>query len=172
MEHLSVVIVAAMANNRVIGSAGGIPWRAPSDLARFKRLTVGRPVIMGRKTFESLPSQLGGREVIVVTRDMDYFADGATRALSLTDAVALASVYAAATGGDEIVVAGGAEIYRQTLAFADRIELTLVDAEPQGDTKFPDIDMTQWRAVQRGETVRKPRDDVSYSTVTLERISA
>lgn len=140
-----IVVVAAVARNRVIGSAGDLPWRLPADMRRFKAITLGKPMIMGRKTFESIGRPLPGRRTIVVTRDPAWSADGVEVAPSLQAALALAAV----GGPEEIVIAGGGEIYAQSLAFADRLRLTWVEAEPDGDARFPQLDVASWRETAR-----------------------
>lgn len=140
-----IVLVAAVARNHVIGSAGDLPWRLPGDMKRFKAITLGKPMIMGRKTFESIGRPLPGRRTIVVTRDPSWAAEGVEVTLSLDAALALA-----ATGGpEEIVVAGGGEIYAQAIGRADRMRLTWVDAAPEGDAHFPDFDASVWRETGR-----------------------
>lgn len=140
-----IVMVAAIASNRVIGSAGDLPWRLPADLRRFKAVTLGKPMIMGRKTFDSIGRPLPGRRTIVVTRNPYWSADGVETAPSLAAALALA----AAGSPDEIVIAGGGEIYTQALPLADRLRLTWVDASPEGDALFPEVDTTAWRETAR-----------------------
>lgn len=142
-----VVLVAAVARNRVIGSKGDLPWRLPADMKRFKAITLGKPMVMGRKTFESIGRPLPGRRTIVVTRDADWSADGVETARSLEAALALAR----SGQPDEIVVAGGGEIYAQALPLADALRLTWVEAEPAGDALFPALDPADWR-----ETAREP----------------
>jgi len=138
--HPQVVLIAAVARNGVIGAEGGMPWRLPSDLKRFKALTMGRPVVMGRKTFQTLGRPLAGRKNIVVTRSASPV-DGAMAAGSLEDGLRAA---AAAPGGDIVFVIGGGEIYAQAMDYADRLELTHVDAAPAGDTRFPPVDPADW----------------------------
>ncbi|MBI1921655.1 MAG: dihydrofolate reductase [Geobacter sp.] len=128
-----VSIIAAMADNRVIGKEGKIPWDVPADRRRFRELTFGHPVIMGRRTFETLPGPLAGRANIVVTRNPSWRADGVLVAHSLAEALLLAG------GVDEAFVIGGGEIYRQALTFAQRIYLTVVHINVEGDTKFPEL---------------------------------
>lgn len=140
-----IVIVAAVARNNVIGNAGDLPWRLPADLKRFKAITLGRPMVMGRKTYESIGRPLPGRRIIVVTRDAAWSAEGVETAPSLDAAVALA----AERDGTEIVVAGGGEIYAQALPLADRLRLTWVEAEPDGDVRFPEFDRSEWHEVAR-----------------------
>lgn len=137
-----IVLVVARADNGVIGDKGGLPWRIPEDLKHFKQLTMGKPMVMGRKTFESLPGLLPGRRHIVVTRDASWRAEGAEVAHDAGSAIALA--------GDvpEIAVIGGAEIYRLLLPLARRIELTEVHRTPEGDTKMPPLG-EGWRVSAR-----------------------
>jgi len=140
-----IVVVAAVARNHVIGSAGDLPWRLPADMRRFKAITLGKPMIMGRKTFESIGRPLPGRRTVVVTRDARWSAEGVETAPSLQAALALA----VQTGPEEIVIAGGGEIYAQALPLADRLRLTWVEAEPHGDARFPAFDRSDWREVAR-----------------------
>jgi dihydrofolate reductase len=151
-----VSLVAALARNRVIGAGNRLPWHLPEDLRRFKRLTMGAPVIMGRKTHESIGKALPGRRNIVVTRQPDARFAGCEVAGSLDAALALA--------GDvpEVFVIGGAELYRLALPRADRLYLTLIDADYDGDTFFPDFDPADWR-----ETAREP--GAGFAFVTWER---
>lgn len=140
-----IVIVAAVARNHVIGSEGDLPWRLPADMKRFKAITLGKPMVMGRKTFESIGRPLPGRRTIVVTRDRSWTAEGVEVAPSLDAALALA----AAGDPEEIVVAGGGEIYAQAIGRADRMRLTWVDAAPEGDARFPDFVASEWRETSR-----------------------
>lgn len=137
MNHREIFLVVAVAANGVIGRDGAMPWHLPNDLRHFKAMTTGKPMIMGRKTFESLPGLLPGRRHIVLTRDMAWAEDGAEVAHSPEEAIALANA-------PHIAVIGGADIYRQFLPHADRIEWTEVAAEPEGDTRFPDFDRSEW----------------------------
>lgn len=159
--HREVFLIVAVAANGVIGREGALPWHLPADLRRFKALTMGKPMIMGRKTFESLPGLLPGRRHIVLTRDLDWTEEGAEVARSPEEAIALANA-------PHIAVIGGAEIYRAFLPHADRIEWTEVQAEPEGETRFPPFDRSQWT-----ETARKdhPADGRSpgFAFVTLLR---
>ena len=155
-----ITLVVAVAENGVIGKDGALPWRIPEDLKRFKALTTGKPVIMGRKTWDSLPKRpLPGRRNIVVTRNASFHADGATVAHSFADALTLTQ------SESEIMVIGGAEIFAAALPLAQRIELTEVAASPAGDAFMPPLDRKAWREVARQE-------GVGYSFVTLERGSA
>jgi dihydrofolate reductase len=145
-----------------------MPWRMKSDMARFKALTIGKPVIMGRRTFESLPRPLRGRTNIVITRDADYRATGAIVTTSAADAGAVARGDALRRSVAEIAVIGGAEIYRQWLDRADCLEITEVHARPEGDTYF-DIDKADWDEVARVRHPAGPDDSADYSYVTYRR---
>jgi dihydrofolate reductase len=153
-----ITLVLAMAKNGVIGRAGAIPWRIPDDLKRFKQLTLGKPVVMGRKTWDSLPKKpLPGRDNIVVTRQSGWSADGATVTQSLDQALA---------GPGNVSVIGGGEIYREALAHAERIELTEVHRDFEGDAHFA-FDRSQWREVAREDHVTP--EGLAFSYVTLVR---
>ena len=153
-----IVLIAAVADNGVIGAGGAIPWRLKSDMLRFKAMTMGKPVVMGRKTFASLKRPLPGRTNIVVTRDAAFRAQGAIVTTSFDDARAVAQGDALRRSADEIAVIGGAEIYAQWMGLADRLEFTEVHAEPAGDTRLAPIDKTVWdlpsRIVSREGTMR------------------
>lgn len=142
MNEREVFLVVAVAANGVIGRDGALPWHLPADLRHFKAMTTGKPMIMGRKTFESLPGLLPGRRHIVLTRDTAWSEDGAEVAHSPEQAIALANA-------PHIAVIGGAEIYRQFLPLAHRIEWTEVAIAPDGDTHFPDFDRSEWIEVSR-----------------------
>jgi len=145
----TIVLVAAVARNGVIGADGGLPWHLPADLQHFKAITMGHPMVMGRRTFDSIGRALPGRRTIVVTRDRTWSAAGVEVAHSVDEAIELATAGVAAPeneAGDRIVtVVGGGEIYRQTIDRADRLELTRVDADIVGDTRFPDVDPALWQ---------------------------
>ncbi len=134
-----LVLVAAMARGRVIGDAGGMPWHLPADLAHFKALTLGHPVLMGRRTFESIGRPLPGRTNIVISRGHPELPAGVLPATSLAEAVALGS------GAETLMVIGGGQVYREALPLAARLELTLIDAAIEGDTRFPEFDPRDWR---------------------------
>jgi dihydrofolate reductase len=138
------VIIAAVGRNGAIGVDGGLPWRIPEDLARFKKLTMGHALVMGRATFESIGRPLPGRTNIVLTRRANWSHDDVEVAGSVDEALAIA-----ASRGQDAYIAGGAEVYRQTLGIADRLEITEVDLSPEGDTWFPPVDWSQWREVAR-----------------------
>ncbi|MHC2282325.1 dihydrofolate reductase [Bradyrhizobium diazoefficiens] len=165
---MEIVFVVAVAENGVIGAGNAIPWRQKSDMARFKALTIGKPVIMGRKTFESLPRPLPGRTNIVITRDPAYRAAGAVVTTSGVDAEAIARGDALRRSVTEIAVIGGAEIYRQWFGRADRLEITEVHARPDGDTHFG-IDKAEWEETARIRHPAGPNDSADYSYVTYRR---
>jgi dihydrofolate reductase len=167
---LHVCLVVAMARNRVIGRDGGLPWHISADLRRFKRITLGKPVIMGRKTFESIGRPLPGRRNIVVTRDRNYPEEGIVVVADLEVALQAAASFNRSSGESEIMVIGGGEIYRQALPFATRVYLTEVAAEPDGDAFFPVLAASDWREVEREDHDGKEEGaDHPYSFVVLER---
>jgi len=154
-------LVVAVAENGVIGHRGALPWRLPEDLKRFKALTMGKPLIMGRKTWDSLPRRpLPGRTNIVITRNPEFRADGALVARSFADAIAKA-------GEGEIIVIGGEAIFAESLPLAQTIHLTEVAASPEGDAFMPPIDRTAWREIAREGPYEA--DGIRYSFVTLSR---
>ncbi|MGV8996730.1 MAG: dihydrofolate reductase [Parvibaculaceae bacterium] len=165
--HLSLFI--AIAENGVIGKDNAMPWRLSEDLKYLKRMTMGKPIIMGRKTWESFPKRpLPGRPNLVVTRDKGYIAEGAEIFPSTDEAVARANVLARELSVDEVMVLGGAQIYQALLAQATRIYLTEVHARPEGDTRF-EFDHAGWREVSRERHEQGEKDTSAYSFVVLER---
>ena len=162
-----LVLVLARAENGVIGRDGWMPWDLPEDLRHFKRLTVGKPCIMGRKTFESFGKPLPGRHNIVMTRQADWCADGVTRVSNFAEAIAAGGLDPRARA-PIVAVIGGAEVYRLALPSATRIELTEVHASPEGDTVFDDIRPEDWRETHR-ERRDGPEGQPDFSFVTLER---
>jgi dihydrofolate reductase len=166
---MEIVLVVAVAENGVIGRDNAIPWRLKSDQRRFKAITMNRPVVMGRKTFESLRRPLPGRTNIVVTRDVNYRAPGAIVTQSFENARAIALGDALRRFATEIAVIGGAEIYAQWIDCADRLEITEVHARPQGDTYFATIDAAMWEEVARVRNPAGPDDSVDFSYVTYSR---
>jgi dihydrofolate reductase len=164
-----IVLVAAVARNGVIGAGGALPWRLASDMKRFKTLTWGKPLVMGRKTFESIGRALPGRETIVVTRDPAFAPPGAFVAHEVDAGLDLAAERARVMGADEIIVAGGAEIYAQTIARASRLFITEVALDAKGEAHFPPIDTREWREVRRAKGERGPRDDAGFEFVEYER---
>lgn len=166
---MEIVFVVAIAENGVIGAGNAMPWRLKADMARFRALTIGRPVIMGRKTFESLPRRpLPGRTNIVITRDAAYRAAGAIVTTSAADADTVARGDALRRSVTEVAVIGGAEIFRQWLDRADRLEITEVHARPEGDTHF-DIDNAEWDEVARVRHAAGGDDSADFSYVTYRR---
>ena len=167
---MEIVLVVAVAENGVIGAGGTIPWRLKSDMQRLKAITMGKPIVMGRKTFESLPrGALPGRTNIVVTRDAGFRAEGALVTHSFIDAKAIATGDALRRFATEIAVIGGAEIYAQWMDSADRLEITEVHARPDGDTRFPPVDPAAWEEVARVRNPAGPQDSVDFSYVTYRR---
>jgi dihydrofolate reductase len=165
-----VALIAAVARNGVIGSAGALPWRLSSDLKHFKAATMGKALIMGRKTFQSIGGPLSGRTFVVVTRDRAFKAEGVSVARDIDEALALAEAAASAAGADEIVVAGGGEIYAQTIGRASHLHITEVDLAPAGDARFPPIDPAEWREVSRQKGERGPRDEADFAFVEYRRL--
>ena len=156
-DHPALSVIVARSRNGVIGRDGDMPWRLSSDLKRFKALTLGKPIIMGRTTWESLPKKpLPKRQNIIVTRQSDYEAEGAYLVSSPERAIAMAKAMARTAGLDEVFVIGGATLYTAMLAQADRLYLTEIEAEIEGDTFFPDFDETVWRQL---EETHLPADD-------------
>jgi dihydrofolate reductase len=152
----SVTLIAAVGRNGVIGTAGGMPWHLPGDFAFFRRTTMGHPMIMGRKTFDSIRRVLPGRRTIVITRQPDWAHADVETAHSLDEALVLAGP------ADEVFVCGGGQLYAEAMPWAHRLLITEVDQEPSGDVLFPEIDGAQWR-----ETAREQQD--GFSWVTYER---
>jgi len=155
---MSLSLIAAVASNGVIGKGGDLPWRLSDDLKRFKKLTMGHPIVMGRKTFDSIGRALPGRKNIVITRDTSWSFEGVEVAHSLDEALSLA-------GEGEVFVIGGGEIYRQALPMASRMYLTLLAREVEGDAVFPEYDAAEWKEVER-EQMSEPE---AYAFVTLNR---
>jgi dihydrofolate reductase len=166
---LEIVLIAAVAENGVIGNRGAMPWRLKSDMQRLKAMTMGKPVVMGRKTFVSLRRPLPGRTNIVVTRDAAYRAAGAVVTTSFEAARAVATGDALRRLATEVAVIGGAEIYAQWMGIADRLEITEVHARPEGDTRFPAIDPADWEEVARVRNKAGPDNSADYSYVTYRR---
>jgi dihydrofolate reductase len=157
--------VVAASDNDVIGREGGLPWHVSSDLKLFKQITIGNPVIMGRKTWESLPKPpLPGRRNIVVSRQKAFQAEGADIAQSVEAAIRLCS------GASEVSIIGGGEIYSASLPMTDRIYLTRIHLTVDGDTFLPALDEAEWREVQRREFPKDERDDAPFTLIVLDRI--
>jgi dihydrofolate reductase len=166
MTGIPLVFVVAMGENRVIGRGNQMPWHLRSDLKRFKALTWGKPMIMGRKTFQSIGTLLPGRESIVVTNDPSFQADGAHIVHSVEAAVERARELSISCRAEEIAVIGGGEIFKQLMSEAGRIEVTIVHASPDGDAFFPEIDPGQWTEEKREKHTPGEKDDHAFSYVT------
>lgn len=165
-----IVIVAAIGENNVIGFEGGLPWHLKSDLAHFKRLTINRPVIMGRKTFASIGKLLPMRTNIVISRDFGFAAPGAVLAASIDTALAFARDDAKKRNVNEIMVIGGSDIFAAIMPLATRLEITHVHMSPPGDVHFPPIDPEVWREVARKEHAAGPNDDAGFAVATYVRV--
>jgi dihydrofolate reductase len=162
----TLALIAAVARNGVIGASGALPWRLSSDLKHFRAATLGKPLVMGRKTFQSIGRPLPGRTTIVVTRDSSFAAAGVAVAHDVNEALRLA----AAGGSSEIMVAGGGEIYLQTIDRAARLLITEVDLAPEGDARFPGIDPALWREARREPGVRGANDEADFAFVEYGRM--
>ena len=169
MSGLPIALVVAVAQNGVIGRDGDMPWKLSTDLKRFKRDTMGKPVIMGRRTFESIGKALPGRLNIVVSRS-DFVADDTVHANSVDAAVFLAEGWAKDNGSEEICIIGGGQIYGETLPMADKLYVTHIMAEPDGDTRFPEISEAEWRPIHREEVPMGENDTAETLYVVYERI--
>jgi dihydrofolate reductase len=167
---IETVLIVAVADNGVIGADGAIPWRLKSDMQRLKAMTIGKPVVMGRKTFLSLKRPLPHRTNIVVTRDTGFRGRGAVVTTSLAEALIIARADALRRSAAEIAVIGGADIYAQLMDGADRIEITEVHASPAGDTHLAAIDKGRWQEVARERHPAGPDDTAPFSYVTYRRI--
>jgi len=159
-------MIVAMARNRVIGADGKIPWHLPNELQLFKSVTMGHHIIMGRKTYESIGRLLPGRTTVIVTRQKDYSVAGAKIAHTLEQAVALCA------GDSEIFVIGGGELYRAAMPLADRIYLTVVDAQPAGDTQMPEFDAGQWQLTSTQQFHKDERHAHDYRFEVHDRVAA
>ena len=159
--HISLIV--ALAADNVIGNDGAMPWNLPEDLQHFKRVTMGKPIVMGRATWDSIGRPLPGRQNIVVTRQTHFTADGCDIAHSLDEAIALAGEV------PEVMVIGGGQIYAQALPLATRIYLTRIDADVDGDTRFPPLDLHEWTVTSRVEYPQDTNRAYSFSIETLER---
>ena len=166
---MTISLIVAMAENRIIGCDNKMPWHLPEDLRYFKRVTMGKPVLMGRNTFESIGKPLPGRANIVITRNQEYHADGIVCVASVEQALALAAQLSDSTPDAEVMIIGGAQIYTQTLALAQRLYLTQVHAEIDGDAAFPAFERSQWLEVSREDHAPSENNPYSYSFLVLER---
>jgi dihydrofolate reductase len=159
-----IAMIAAMADNRVIGIDNRLPWKLPADMQWFRKHTLGKPIVMGRKTWESLSGPLPKRLNIVLTRDTSYQADGAVVVHDVDTALEMAARQA-----DEVMIIGGASFYAEMLPRTRRLYLTYIHANVEGDAWFPDIDMAQWREVEREDHSQDENNPHDYSFVILER---
>jgi len=164
----TLALIWAMARNRVIGHQNALPWRLPADLRRFKEITTGHPIIMGRKTFDSLGKPLPGRTNIVLSHDMTYSAAGSLVAHSTEEAVSLASRHATVVDPMYFVI-GGENLYRQMLPRAERLYVTLVEADVEGDAHFPDFSWQDWQETGREEHAADEKNHFPYTFLTLQR---
>ncbi len=161
---MKISLIAALGPDRLIGRQNALPWQLPADLRHFKKLTMGHPIVMGRKTHESIGRPLPGRQNIVISRQPEYRADGCTVAHSLSDALA------AAKDGDEVFIIGGAAVYQEALPRADRLHLTLIEGQFEGDTFFPDYDPPRWHELSRDRHEADPSNPHAHTFLTLERV--
>lgn len=167
---LPLFILAAIADNGVIGDDNRLIWQLSSDLKRFRELTLGHPMLMGRKTFDSIGKPLPGRETVVLTRDPHFSVAGVHVAHDLDTALATCEALAHAMGAKAVAVVGGAEIYAQTLPLAERLHITEVHAAPHGDAFFPDWDKSRFKRVARQDYPSGPRDQYAFSFADYQRI--
>ena len=168
---MDVLLVAAIAENGVIGRGNALPWRIKSDLKHFRALTLGKPVVMGRKTYHSIGKPLAGRTTIVVSRDRNFAAAGAVAATSFDAALAVAHGDALRRGINTVIVAGGGEIYALAMPFASRLAITKVHKQIDGDAHFPLIDPKIWRETAHEEHAPAEGDDAAFAFVNYQRIN-
>jgi dihydrofolate reductase len=166
---VKIAMIAGVAENGVIGNDQTIPWRVPSDMAFFKKTTMGKPIVMGRKQYETVGRPLPGRTNIVITRQADYQPEGVVVVHGIDAALARARAVAEAEGVDEIMIIGGGELYAQLIDRADRLYITHIDLSPAGDVRFPTIKPEQWSVVDLPEVMPSPKDEASYRVKVYER---
>lgn len=169
-DKVRIAFVVAVADNGVIGHGGRLPWRMPSDLKRFRKTTLGKPVIMGRKTYQSIGRPLDGRDNIVITRQRSYAPAGVKVVGDLDEAIALGRSLAAERGTDEVVIIGGAEVFRAALPLTERIYLTLVHGRPEGDVLLDAFDPQIWRETAREPMQQAANDQFAADFVVLNRL--
>ena len=167
--NLDIIIIAAVADNGVIGRGNALPWRLKSDMMHFRKLTMGKPVVLGRKTFASIGKPLAGRTTIVISRDKNFSAPGIVVAPNFDAALATARGDALRRAANAIIVAGGADIYVQTLPLATQLVITEVHKPVDGDARFPAIDPKRWRENARSEHTPGAEDEAAFAFVTYER---
>jgi dihydrofolate reductase len=168
-DNVRIAFAVAVAENGVIGANGDLPWRLPTDLKRFRKTTMGKPIVMGRKTYVSIGKPLDGRDNIVITRDRSFSAPGVYAVFTVDEAIALGRKLAVQRGVGEVVVIGGAEIFRATLASADRVYLTLVRGQPAGDTQLDPFDPAAWTETAREPMPQGPGDQYPADFIVLDR---
>ena len=166
---MKVSLIVAQAQNRVIGRNNALPWYLPNDLKYFKKVTLGKPIIMGRKTYESIGRPLPGRPNIVISRQQDYAPEGISVVPNLEEAISLAESLVEINGGDEVMVIGGAQIYALALPQADRLYITQVHAEVEGDAHFPEFNLEQWQELGREDFSAQEPNPYDYSFIVYER---
>ncbi len=170
-KNMTLALIVAAAQNNVIGNNNQLPWYLPGDLKYFKAITMAKPVIMGRKTFESIGKPLPGRDNIVITRNADYHADGIKVVASLEDAIEVAKSINLINGSEEIMIIGGAQIYEQALPKADRVYLTRVHRHVEGDAFFPQLVEHHWRQVARQDIAAEEPNPFDFSYLVLDRVA-
>ena len=161
-QDKTITLIAAMARNHAIGFDGELPWHLSAELKHFKESTMGKPIVMGRKTWETIGRALPGRQNIVVTRNRVFRAEGCTVVQSFDEAMDRAV-------GEEVMIIGGGQLYQQALPQADRMLLTLVDCEPEADTWFPDWNKEEWQEISRRSQPADENNDLAYEVLNLER---
>jgi dihydrofolate reductase len=166
---MQISLIWAMADNRVIGYNNSLPWRLPDDMRHFMNVTMGKPVLMGRKTFESMKSALPGRTNIVMTRDPDWYREGVKVVTTLASGIELAENQGLIDDVEEVMIIGGAEIYTLALPLATRLYLTKVHAEPEGDVFFPALDLSQWQLVSQKKFYADDRHSSDYTFEDYQR---
>ena len=166
---MTIALIVAASKNNVIGRNNQLPWHLPGDLQYFKTMTLGKPVIMGRKTFESIGKPLPGRDNIVISRQTNYAADGIKVVSSLEQAIALGQSINLINGIEEVMVIGGAQIYEKSLDLADRVYLTRVHRKVEGDAYFPALDSQLWHEIAREDIAAKEPNPFDFSYLVLER---
>lgn len=166
---MKLSLIVAMAQNRVIGRNNNLPWYLPQDLKYFKAVTMGKPIIMGRKTYDSIGKPLPGRPNIVITRNTDWQAEGVSVVHSLEQALELGESLVEINGGDELMLIGGAQLYTTALPQTDRLYLTQVHAEVEGDAYFPEFDLGQWQEIGREDFAADGPNPYDYSFLVLDK---
>tara|TARA_R100001143_G_scaffold12646_1_gene13850 strand:- start:14491 stop:15018 length:528 start_codon:yes stop_codon:yes gene_type:complete len=169
LPEMKVALIWAQSQNRVIGRNNALPWYLPEDLKYFKRVTMGKPIVMGRKTWESIGRPLPGRTNIVISRNPEFQAEGVKVVPTFEDALALAEKVCLINGGDEVIIMGGAQIYEMALPYADRLYMTQVHAHVDGDAWFPEFELSEWHELGREDHAAADPNPYDYSFVILER---